>query len=76
MELSHLATSGWKEAGECAFYFPLTVYETIIKKLFKKKKKKLFQIYLTSVSLELEFLKVSMRVTFELSMESSFLIII
>lgn len=75
MELSHLATSGWKEAGECAFYFPLTVYETIIKKVFKKKKK-LFQIYLTSVSLELEFLKVSMRVTFELSMELSFLIII
>lgn len=57
------------------FIFHLQFMKQSLKKS-SKKKKKLFQIYLTSVSLELEFLKVSMRVTFELSMELSFLIII
>ena len=51
-----------------------------LKNSSKKNTKTLFQtlfpIYLTFVSLELEFLEVSMRVIFELSMELPFLIII
>ena len=52
-------------------------YLQFMKQSFKNssKTKKLFQIYLTSVSLELKFLKVSMRVIFELSVELAFLII-
>lgn len=53
-------------------------YLQFMKQSFKNssKTKKLFQIYLTSVSLELKFLKVSVRVIFELSVELAFLIII
>lgn len=49
-------------------------YLQFMKQSFKNssKTKKLFQIYLTSVSLKLKFLKVSVRVIFELSVELAF----